>query len=417
MNVGFVGLGKLGLPTALAIEAKGHTVFGYDPSPSVQQSITRRKIDYAEVHAQELLDSSSIQHLALSDVIVKADILFVTIQTPHHPRYEGITRLPAERVDFDYSFLVAGMREVCALIEAHGQPRIVVLVSTVLPGTVRRDIFPLLGPNTRFCYNPFFIAMGTVIPDFLKPEFVLFGVEDAWAAQQAEAFYRTIHDAPFFKTTLENAELIKVIYNTFISTKLSFANTVMEMCHKLPGTHADEVVRALGLATDRIISTRYMQGGMGDGGGCHPRDNIALSHLSRRLDLSFDWFENIMMQRERQTEWLADLIEQHAKGRPICLLGKAFKAGTALETGSPSVLLATILNERGHTVEAWDPYIDPPEARPVGHARCYFIGTRHDTFQTFPFESGSVVLDPWRFVQVPDQVELVPIGIGPKVSG
>ena len=104
------------------------------------------------------------------------------------------------------------------------------------------------------------------------------------------------------KTTIENAELIKVSYNTLISTKIAFSNTIMELCHKLPNTNVDDVTNALKLANRRLISGSYMDGGMGDGGGCHPRDNIAMSYLSDKLNLSHNWFEHIMQQREKQKE-------------------------------------------------------------------------------------------------------------------
>lgn len=410
MNVGFVGLGKLGFPTALAIETKGHTVFGSDPSPEVAQILRTRVYPYAEVRTQEFLARSEIVLLALGETVRRADLIFVTVQTPHDPRYEGVGRLPAERKDFDYSFLRAAMADLSAEIERLGEDRVVVLVSTVLPGTIRREIIPVLGPHTKLCYNPFFIAMGTTIADFLGPEFVLFGVEDDAAAERAQSFYRTIHGAPFYRTSLENAELIKVIYNTFISTKIAFANTVMEICHKLPGTNVDAVIGALKLATQRIISPRYLDGGMGDGGGCHPRDNIALSNLSRQLGMRFDWFEGIMMQRETQTDWLADLVEEHSHGRPLVILGKSFKPETNIVVGSPALLLRNLLEERGHAVLAWDPYIDQAADLPVGQPTCYFIGTKHPQFQTFPFEKGSVVLDPWRYIADCEKVTVIRIG-------
>ena len=412
MNVGFVGLGKLGLPTALAIEARGHTVRGCDVSPDVRAIVSSRKIPYQEVLAQEYLEKSRITCMPLDSVVRDSEIIFVTIQTPHSSKHEGITRLLEERIDFDYGPLVAGTTDLANEIERQGEDKVVVIVSTVLPGTIRRAIKPILGSHTKLCYNPFFIGMGTTITDFLEPEFVLFGVDDEWAAHRAEGFYRTIHGAPFYKTSIENAELIKVVYNTFISTKLAFVNTVMEICHKMPGTDVDTVTDALKLATDRIISPAYLEGGMGDGGGCHPRDNIALSHLSRKLDLSFDWFENIMLQRERQTEWLADLIEEHAHGRSVNILGKSFKPETSITAGSPSLLLANILEERGHTVHQWDPHIDAPDDLLTGRPQCYFIGTKHAQFAGFPFEPGSVVLDPWRFVRTREGVEVIGIGGG-----
>ncbi len=410
MNVGFVGLGKLGLPTALAIEAKGHRVIVSDPSPEVGDVLRSRRLMYPEDGAGPLLASTRIALAPLPEVVRSSDLIFVTIQTPHASRFEGVTRLPAERVDFDYSFLRAGVRELVAEVERVGEDRVVLIVSTVLPGTIRREIVPLLGPHTRLGYNPAFIAMGTTIADFLSPEMVLLGADDPVAVDVARRFYSTIHTTPVFPTTIENAELIKVLYNTFISTKIAFANVAMELCHRMPGTNVDVVLDALKLCRDRIISPKYLGGGMGDGGPCHPRDNIALSHLSKRLGLSFDWFEAIMMQRERGTEWLADLVVDHAAGREIVLLGKGFKPESSIQTGSLSLLLKAILEERGHHVRAWDPYIDEASAPPSGGPFCYFIATRHACFRDFPFERGSIVLDPWRYVPGADDVEIVRIG-------
>jgi UDPglucose 6-dehydrogenase len=254
--------------------------------------------------------------------------------------------------------------------------------------------------------------MGTAIRDFLEPEFVLFGVDDDDAASEAERFYRTIHDAPFRRTTLEEAEVIKVLYNTLISTKIAFANTAMELCHRLPGADVDVVLGVLGEARERLISPRYLGAGMGDGGACHPRDNIALSHLSRAVGMSFDWFSCVMAQRERQTEWLADLIAAHRQGRDVLILGRSFKPESSITTGSAAVLLETILRERGIDVLSFDPHVDASGSPPAGRPLCYFIGTKHPEFRTWPFEPASVVLDPWRYVEVPPGVELIPIGRG-----
>jgi len=409
MRIGFIGLGKLGLPVALAIESKGHTVVGYDISQQVKNIVEAKKIPYREIWAQEYLEKSRLRFVSVEEVVAHAEMIFVPIQTPHDPAYEGITRIPEKRADFDYTYLKAGMNTLSAEIEKQGKKMVVVIISTVLPGTIRREIKPLLGPHTKLCYNPFFIAMGTTMRDFLHPEFVLFGVDDEEAADKAEKFYRTLHHAPFFKTSIENAELIKVAYNTFISTKLAFVNTLMEMCHKLPGTNVDDVTNALKLGRRRLISDAYFSGGMGDGGGCHPRDNIALSWLARELNLSMDWFENIMMQRERQTDWLAHLIEQYRQPEDkLYILGKSFKPETNIQVGSPSILLKNILVERGHEVTMYDPWID--ETAPTFERGVYFIGTKHPGFGEFDFPQGSVVLDPWRYIPDREGVTVVRIG-------
>ena len=410
MKIGFVGLGKLGLPVALAVESKGHDVIGYDISENVKNIIEAKKIPYKEIWAQDYLDKSNIKFESLDNVVEHSEIIFVPIQTPHDPLYEGITRIPDKRVDFDYSYLKDGMKKLSDSIEKQKKDKVVIIISTVLPGTIRQEIKPLLGKHTKICYNPFFIAMGTTMKDFLYPEFILFGVDDLDAADKAEKFYRTINNATFFKTTIENAELIKVSYNTFISTKIAFINTIMEMCHKLPNTNIDDVTNALMLGNKRLISGAYLRGGMGDGGGCHPRDNIALSWLARKLDISNDFFDQIMKQREKQTEWLVSLIkENQIKDKKTYILGKSFKPETNIQTGSPSILLDNLLKESGINAIMYDPYVD--SSKPVFEKGVYFIGTQHEVFERFNFPKGSIILDPFRMINKDlNDVKVIRIG-------
>tara|TARA_B100002019_G_scaffold139443_1_gene120136 strand:- start:2327 stop:3571 length:1245 start_codon:yes stop_codon:yes gene_type:complete len=414
MNIGFIGLGKLGLPCALAVESRGHSVIGYDPSEQVKDIVDTKKLQYQEIWAQDYLDKTKIKIKSIEDVVKHSEIIFVPIQTPHGEKFEGTTRIPDEREDFDYTFLKKGLKDLSDEIEKQGEDKIVIVISTVLPGTIRNEIKPLLGKHTKLCYNPFFIAMGTTMRDFLKPEIVLFGVEDKEAAEKAKKFYRTLHHQPFYETTIENAELIKVVYNTFIGTKLAFVNTIMEMCHKLPNTNVDDVTNALKMCDERIISDRYLSGGMGDGGGCHPRDNIALSWLSDKLNIRFNWFDNIMMQREKQTEWLADVIEGNRRNKDtLYILGKSFKPETNIQTGSPSILLKTIYEERyDREVIMYDPYVDDINDFDF-KLGVYFIGTKHPDFVDFKFPHDSTIIDPWRYI--PKQKGLRVINIGDNV--
>lgn len=411
MKIGFVGLGKLGLPTALAFESRGHRVFGHDPSPSVAETLRYRTYRADEANVPELLAHTRLELRSLDDTLRDAELVFVTIQTPHHAAFEGVTRLPAERRDFDYGPLCAGIEEIAASLHRQGIERDVVVVSTVLPGTTRRLLLPQLRRRGRLCYNPFFIAMGTTVTDVFEPEFVLCGADDAQAAQRLEAFYATIHDRPFRHLSFEEAELTKVLYNTWISTKIAFANTAMELADRC-GADVDRVMDALLSDRRRIIAPTYLRAGMGDGGACHPRDNIALSWLSREKALSYDWFESIMLQRERHTEWLARMAIAHADGRPVVVLGKAFKAESAIETGSPARLLVSILRELRCDVTAWDPYVDSAAEEPIWTPACFVVATMHRAFETFPFPEGSTVLDPWRFIPARPGVEVVRIASG-----
>lgn len=410
MNIGFVGLGKLGLPCAVAVDQKRHSVMGFDLDASRMQKETTnyRETGPDGISAFEpLLKKSNLRFGSLDEVVKHSEIIFVAIQTPHEERYEGITRIPKERVDFNYKHLISGVKAVSKAIEKLGEDRVVVVISTVLPGTIKKHILPLTNKHVKLCYNPFFIAMGTTMRDFLNPEFILFGVVDEKAAKLAEKFYRTLHASPFYPTTLENAELIKVSYNTFIGMKIVYANVLMEICHKMGTTmDVDAVTDALKLATDRLISPKYLTAGMGDGGGCHPRDNIAMSWLARKLDLSYDFFDALMVARENQTEWLAELMMEHKL--PKVILGKAFKPETNITTGSPSILLKNLLEDKRQRVTMFDPYIDgkPPKWK----KSVFFIGTKHPQFAQYKFPAGSVVIDPWRFIPKRKGVDVIHVG-------
>ena len=183
MKIGFMGLGKLGLPVALAVESRGHSVIGYDPSAQVKEILDTKKLMYREIWAQKHLDKSKIEIKSVEDVVGESEIIFVPIQTPHGDKFEGVTRIPDDRADFDYTYLKKGIKDLAEEIWHQQSKKVVIVISTVLPGTIRREIKPIIDDNPYFkiCYNPFFIAMGTTMRDFLHPEFILFGHDDKWA--------------------------------------------------------------------------------------------------------------------------------------------------------------------------------------------------------------------------------------------
>jgi UDPglucose 6-dehydrogenase len=411
VNVGVLGLGKLGLPVALAIESRGHQVVGWDASAAVQESVRERRFSNREEGLPELLERTRLQLAPVEALVEFAEIVFVAVQTPHEASLEGSTRLPSYRRDFDYSYLTAAVASVAEAAAAQDKPLTLAVISTVLPGTMEREVKPLVPPGVELAYNPFFTAMGTTIHDFRNPEFVLIGTDDAAAGDSSlSRFYGTVHDRPLFQTDIKTAELIKVAYNTFIGQKIVFANAMMELCHKV-GADVDDLAAALGLARDRIVSARYLSGGMGDGGPCHPRDNIALSWLSAEAGLSHDIFNDVMRARENQTDWMADLIAERANGLPVVVLGKAFKPESDLAAGSPALLLASILEERGIPFAHHDGHIDADAPPPQQLSpSLFFVATRHPEYREARFPSGSVVLDPWGYI--PDQEGVAVVRIG-----
>lgn len=432
IQVGFCGLGKLGLPVALAINSFGFDVCGTDINPKVKNYLTDRKIPYKEEFADDLLKTHKIiWHDTIDEVIRYSDVIFMPVQTPHDQRYEGITRLPPERKDFDYSYLIKAVQSFtnALALSSDPSPKTLVIISTVLPGTIRREIIPIIEKDKRIVlvYNPFFIAMGTTIHDFLNPEFVLLGVkEDDYYGVSTNllSIYKKIHgqsyvdgENPFYRVmSIESAELTKVAYNTFITSKICIANTIGEICHKIPGANVDDVTNALKCATDRLISTKYLTAGLGDGGGCHPRDNIAMSWLAKKLGLSYDWFENLMISREKQAEFFVNLILEHKDPTDhVIILGYTFKPETNLTTGSHALLVNRILRENGVGAFLRDENVEEPithaSSTIMGKGKIiYFIGCKHAEFEEFKFPYGSVVVDPFRYI--PDQHGVKVIRIG-----
>lgn len=406
MNVGFIGLGKLGLPVALAVESKGHKVYGYDVSRAVTEAVSARELRYTEAGAQELLDKTEIEVTSVKNIVAHCDLIFVAVQTPHQPEYEGVTPIPEDDADFNYTFLIDACKSV--IMESWRQSRNVTLaiISTVLPGTVFRDIRPMLHEHVRLAYNPFFIAMGTAIQDFLHPEFVLLGVSKPEDGELIREFYATITNAEVRQMSIPSAELTKVAYNTFISMKIGVVNTLAEICHFTPGAKVDEVTDALKLATRRIVSPAYMTAGMGDGGGCHPRDCIAMSYLADDLEVSFNPFRMLMAGRQEHAKWIAFTAITHAREweLPLFILGKSFKPETNIETGSPALLVAHYVKAAGMTFEHHDRWFVPQVPG------VYLIATKHPEYAEAVFPIGSVVVDPFRYVPAQEGVERVRLG-------
>lgn len=216
MKIGWIGLGKLGLVCAMTGEHHGnYDVVGYDPSPLVDEILATKRLPYREEGAEELLQKTKIRNISVKNVVAHSDLVFLAVQTPHDPLYEGTTRIPETRVDFDYSYLVKACAEVNAAANELGKVTHLVIISTVIPGTIDREIRPLLGSNIKLGYSPLFIAMGTCRKDYENPELVLFGVDNEETYELALKYFKPIHKAPIYRCSIKSAELSKVAYNCY----------------------------------------------------------------------------------------------------------------------------------------------------------------------------------------------------------
>ena len=395
MNIGFIGLGKLGLDCA-EVFAERYTVFGYDIYPRTSDSVQICDT------AQQLVENS--------------DWIFVAVQTPHAEGYDGsVPSSHMEPRDFGHD----AVKEAIGYVNTYANnSKRVVLISTVLPGTTRREFATLLDEQHQFLYNPYLIAMGSVKWDFANPEMVMIGTETGDPEEMSELIdlYRPLmENNPRYVTgTWDECEAIKIFYNTFISAKVGLANMIQDFAMKIGNIDVDVVTNALAQSTMRIMGPKYMTAGMGDAGACHPRDNIALRWLAQEYDLGYDMFDTIMHAREIQAknlaQYLVDTAEQMTPASmPIVIHGKAYKPDVPYCIGSYSTLIGFYVEQLGHRVVYLDPLADD-QYNVVGEVNeaCVLL-MAHNRFVTYGYTGdvrddtfycnippGSIVVDPWR---------------------
>ncbi|MBA3693818.1 MAG: UDP-glucose/GDP-mannose dehydrogenase family protein, partial [Acidobacteria bacterium] len=241
---------------------------------------------------------------------------------------------------------------------------IIVLTSTVLPGATRFGLLPILekvsgkkaGRDFGLCYSPEFIALGSVIRDFLNPDFTLCGEFDERSGSELEEFYSKVMfgNSPCKRMSLENAELTKISVNTFVTTKITFANMLADLCERIPGGNVDVVTDALG--TDSRIGKKYLTGAIGYGGPCFPRDNVALSYMARTLDSCADIAETTDRVNRSMAETITERLRPIIKhGVTVAILGLAYKPSSHVVEESQGIYLAKLLSEAGARVVAYDP--------------------------------------------------------------
>lgn len=362
MNIGWFGLGKLGMPCAEVIATKGHNVYGYDVA-----DVTSKKVTVVDHPSKAVHDM---------------DFVFVAVQTPHDPAYGGetpITHLPNKDFGLD------SVKEVLSTIDAYSNANtIIVLISTVLPGTTRREFANRINKG-RLIYNPYLIAMGTVEWDMVNPDMVIIGGEkpNDTDAKELVKFYKTImENNPHYNIgTWEEGEATKIFYNTFISARLSLVNMIQDVAQRIGNMNVDVVTESLSNAGKRITSAAYMKAGMGDGGPCHPRDNIALRYLAEKLDLGYDLFDAIAHSREVQAKHLAKECLKH--GNRITLTSTSYKPNVDITTGSYALLVAHYIEELGGAVA------EPGDK----DASVILVVHKNDKVYAKDFDT---VIDPWR---------------------
>ena len=406
-SIGFIGLGKLGLDCA-EVFAEQYKVYGYD--------IYARKSD-----AVNICDTVKM-------LVEKSDWIFIAVPTPHDEGYDGsVPSSHMEPKDFDHRAVIKTLTD----INNHAStPKNIVLISTVLPGTTRKNFVDILDKKHQFFYNPYLIAMGSVKWDMVNPEMIMIGTESGNyddAKQLIDIYQPIMQNNPrYIVGTWDECEAIKIFYNTFISTKIGLVNMIQDCAMKIGNINVDVVTDALANSTMRIMGPKYMTAGMGDSGACHPRDNIALRWLAEEYDLGYDLFDTIMTAREQQAKNLAKFLIYQSKlndDLPIVIHGKAYKPDVPYCIGSYSTLVGHYIKELGYSVCYVDPLADDstdlvnnittPAVILLAHNRNVtygYTGKNSTDKSYFDFPSGSVVVDPWRKTKQKNDIKVIHYG-------
>ena len=367
MRISVIGLGKLGAPLAAALASKGHAVVGVDLNPEYVRLLSAGRAPVDEPQLQDLIDAGRARLRATgsySEAVRDSDLSIIIVPTPSGA--DGA---------FSNQFVIAAVKEIGLALRSKPDYHVVSVTSTVMPGATGGEIRAALetasgrkvGEDVGLCYNPEFVALGSVVRDLLKPEMVLIGQSDARAGDVLEKLYLEFCEqkAPVARMNLVNAEITKIALNTFVTTKITYANMLSGICERLPGGDVDVVTATLGL--DSRIGRRYLQGAIGYGGPCFPRDNVAFALLAKRVGARADIAEATDQLNRHQIERLFSAASDRLPaGASISVLGLSYKPDTGVIDESQGVALVKRLAEAGYKVAAYDPLALPNARAALG---------------------------------------------------
>jgi UDPglucose 6-dehydrogenase len=370
MKLSVIGLGKLGACSAASFAFKGFEVIGIDINKNFVDAINFGKAPIYEPRLQELISASKDKLTATQDyekAIRESDITFLIVPTPS--RQDG---------HFSDKYLQDALNHLAlALKETNKKYHLFVITSTVSPGTTDEALIPLiesvsgkaLNKDFGVCYNPEFIALGSVINDFLNPDFLLIGESDGFAGEQLVGIYNTVcENRPYVaRMSIVSAEITKISLNAYVTMKISFANTLANICEAIPGADIDAITRALG--ADKRISPYFLKGGLNYGGPCFPRDNRAFTAFAKKYGVDALLSKMTDEVNLFQTEHLLDLIFNclsEANSKVVSILGLTYKPNTPVIEESPAIrIIEGLLKKKDVQIIVYDPLA-------MDNARAYF---------------------------------------------
>jgi len=365
MKVSVVGLGKIGSCILGTIASKGIDVIGVDINKEVVETIKKGKSPYFEPWLDSILKENmdritvTNKHEAIADT----DLTIIMVQTPSLP--DG---------SFSTEYIETAILECGRVIPDDKKYHNFIITSTILPGVIDSKIIPLLervtnkkiGENIGLCYVPEFIAIGSIIMNILKPDFVIIGESDIKAGDNAHELYQKITRSdylgkpspPIHRMPIINAELAKIALNVYVTMKISFANTIAEICENMPNGNAEQVLEAIG--SDSRIGKKFLKPGLSYGGTCFPRDNKAFKNIADKFksqDFLSQMAEVVNIQQiQRMTTIILKALSE-ADSNKLAVLGVTYKPDTNLTVESASLKIIENLIDNNVNIKVYDPAI------------------------------------------------------------
>lgn len=431
--ISVVGLGRLGLPLALCFATKGYHVYGVDVSKSTVNKLNNGSFQSKEKSVEKLL-KQNIKRIVFStfyqEAINNTSITYIVVPTPS-----------TNKGDFSNEYIKKVLYSIAPIIKKKEEKHTIVLVSTISPKESNKRLVPLLeklthkkvGREIGFCYSPEFIALGSVIDNIRNPDTILVGASDLQTGDLVESIrFSLCSNKPYItRTNYINAEIAKLSLNTYITTKISFANMIARLCEKIPGADVDIVTKAIG--SDSRVGHKYLKGGLGYGGPCFPRDNLALLYAIKSIGLNFRLPLAVHAFNKEQIDSVFNVILKYKKNnKKVGILGLGYKPHTDVVDESQSILLIKKLIRHKFMVFAYDPMAINNAKKQVedvhyveSYTKCIqsadiiIVATDSQEFRNISWSKlinkHKTIIDCWRIIQK-NQVNskfitYIPIGI------
>jgi UDPglucose 6-dehydrogenase len=364
-KLSFIGLGPVGLCTAVCFAAKGYKVISSEIDKTKANQIKKGKPPFYELNLKEMLQetikSGNLKIVTNNEeAILQSDITFITVGTPSKP--DGSINL---------TYVTNASEGIGKALKKKKETHLIAVKSTVTPGTTENTIKPMLEKNSGkkcgkdflLCFNPEFLSEGNAIRGTLNPDYIVIGGYNQKSTETLENLYKEFHKEnlpPIIKTNIPTAELIKYANNAFLATKISLINTIANICEKTPGTDITKIAEAIG--KDHRINPHFLNAGLGWGGSCFPKDLKAFIAYSKKLDYNPTLIQATFKANQDQIKFTIQKVKNELKtlkGKKIAILGLAFKPDTDDMREARSIKIINQLLKQGAKVTAYDPMATP----------------------------------------------------------